>query len=253
MILSQNKNVSRLARHGKTVPNADVGSRDDKGDALPLIQIIICLKTDTYRGCVGRKRTRWTLFRERPPEMDITPRCTACLSVWVKTKWALEVETQIVNCVSVFIYTVRTGGQLWSGAGELAFHGWRFRRRHTQDREANMDTSGLLLQRELLLERALIIEWECLPDKGRSAGEGMEQQGETDRVDEAQRRKRTWRGPMDDAVHTRGKTERKWGRDRDRGANQFPPCQKRMYMESTSKRGHPNHLQHSKRERWNNQ
>ena len=61
-----------------------------------------------------------------------------------------------------------------------------------------LDTSGLLLRRDPSLERDLIVERECLPDKRGDAREGKTRQGETERLDKTQRRERTWGGPLDD-------------------------------------------------------
>ena len=82
--------------------------------------------------------------------------------------------------------------------------------------------------------------------KTREAVEGKEAQGETERVDEAQRRERTWRGPMDDArpveqknkqdLHRERKQEEEpngRGResDRDRHADQLLPFRTRKFLE----------------------
>ena len=69
-------------------------------------------------------------------------------------------------------------------------------------------------------ERDLTLEWESLPGKGRSAGEGKVQHSETERVDEAQRRKRIWRKPMElkhkyDSHRMREQEEEQNGRGRE--------------------------------------
>ena len=108
--MSQNENVSILARYGKKMPNADAGSLDDRRSPRQLIQIIVRLRPTHAEDKVDS-------LRERPSETGKSPRRRACLSRRTPdgTLEKLQVEMQLVKGVNGFIYRIQTGGQVQFG------------------------------------------------------------------------------------------------------------------------------------------
>ena len=108
--------MSRSLREMGKVPNTDVGSWDDKRDALPLIQIIIRVGP-IHAMAVLEGRGQGGLFaRERESIRDGQEPKTKGMfagSMWTLEK--LQLEMQLVKGVNGFVYSVRTGGQIQFG------------------------------------------------------------------------------------------------------------------------------------------
>ena len=118
--MSQNENVSILARYGKKMPNADAGSLDDRRSPRQLLQIIVRLRP-AHAKAVLEGRGQGGLFA-RETIRDGQEPTTKGMPVWADSRWTLEklqVEMQLVKGVNGFIYRKRTGGQVQFGVRVL--------------------------------------------------------------------------------------------------------------------------------------
>ena len=119
--MSQNENVSILARCEKKMPNADAGSLDDRRSPCQLIQIIVRLRP-AHAKAVLEGRGQGGLFARETIRGGQEPKTKGGMPVWADSRWTLEklqVEMPLVKGVNGFICRIRTGGQVQFGVRVL--------------------------------------------------------------------------------------------------------------------------------------